>query len=147
MTTEKIDLGGGEWAEIRTDLTRVDRKWWRRRIDEVRRSNGTAKPAYTGPDPDNPAQLREVPAVEGYITPDDDTMLKDELTAKLLIGWSLPQPWSSEYADTWDLDTFDALDDAVIVQMRRLQGLAPKKTTSATSASTSPDGAGAPRTE
>lgn len=147
MNTEKIDLGNGEYAELRTDLTRADRRWWQSRVDEVRRSNGTAKPQKMEPDPDNPANLRTIPAEPGYLRPEESMQLTDELTARLLVSWSLPEPWSPAYADTLDLDMFDALDEAVTIQMNRLNGIAPKKKTSTISTGTSPDPAPAPRTE
>ena len=144
---DKIDLPDGGWAQFRTALTGADRKWWRLRIDEVKRTNGTAKPAYHGPDPDNPAVMKDVPAADGYLRTEDDIALVEEVTARLLESWSLPHqlPYTAATGDLLDLDVFNAIEDATLAQVRRLNGLIPKPPrTSGTSATTSGDGAPAP---
>jgi hypothetical protein len=147
--TEKIDLPGGGWAEIRTALTGGDQKWWFIAVDEAKRGNGTGKPAWTGPDPDNPAVLKDYPAVPAELTTADNFNLYDQLIVRLVTGWSLPfkpSAWSAEKRDTEDLDVINALDTAITAQMRRLQGIVPKPgTSSTTSASSPPDGASAHR--
>jgi hypothetical protein len=134
---EKIDLPDGGWAEINTSLTGADQKWWNAEVARLEQANGSARPAYTAPDPDNPAQMKNYPAVEAKLTSDDSYTLYDELIARLVTSWSLPFPpsgWNAERRDETDIDVVNALDAATRPQMRRMQGFVPKSRTSANSA-------------
>jgi hypothetical protein len=139
---ETIDLGNDQSAIIRTELTGADEKWWFIAVDAAKRANGTGKPARTEVDPDNPAQMRTVPAVAAEITAEDNYMLTDALITRLMISWTLPGslPWKPEMRDTLTLEQIQAIDGAVIRQMRRIQGLGPKpQKTGPTSGTSSPD--------
>lgn len=144
---EKIDLGNGDWAEVNTDLGYQDRRWWRIRVDEARRAKGGTGPQFE-PDPANPAVMREVPGSSSELTMADNIGLIEELTARLLTSSSVLGlvPWTPEAAEALShshgLDACDAIEDAVIVQMNRLNGIAAPKpaTNGGGSAGTSPDG-------
>jgi hypothetical protein len=140
---EKIELPDEGWAEINTSLTGADQKWWGAEADRLKRANGTARPARQAPDPDNPAQMKDYPAVPAELTSDDNYAMFDALIARLVTSWSLPfapSAWNAGWRDETDLDIVNVLDSAVIPQMRRLQGVVPKKRSSGNSATTSPDG-------
>lgn len=149
---EVVDLGNGDSAEVRTDLTYADRKWWRIRVDTVRRANGTGKPAETKVNPDNPAEMIDVPAVPAELTMADNIGLVEELTARLVCGSTVPGlcPWTPEAADALSvshgLEACEAVEDAVITQMNRLNGVAAPKprTTGGGSATGSSDGPQSP---
>jgi hypothetical protein len=152
--TVVLDLGEGDSAEIRDDLTYSDRKWWRILVDKTRRANGTGSPAGTKPDPANPAQMIDVPAVPAELTMEDNIVLVEALTARLLTASTVPGvvPWTPEAAEALSqshgLEAVDAIEDAVIVQMNRLNGTAgPKTGSSGGSGSTSPDGTPSPLPE
>jgi hypothetical protein len=149
LMPDKIDLGDGDYAEIRTELTGGDQKWYLILRGKLMRENGTAKPAYTEPDPANTARMREVPAVAAELTAEDNIALLDAVLGRLLVSWSLPQglPWTSGMRDETDLDIMNALDDASLAASRRLMGIGPKLRSFLTSASTSSTTAPAPRTE
>lgn len=144
--TDVIPLGNGDSAEIRDDLTYFDRKWWRILVDQRRRGNGTGSPARMEPNPANPAEMTEVPAVPAELTMEDNIALIEALAARLLTGSTVPGiiPWTPEAAEglsrSHGLDAVDAIEDAVITQMNRLNGIAaPGKENSGGSASTSQD--------
>ena len=122
---EKIDLPNGDWAEVNTDIGYYDRKWWRIKVAEVRK-----KAAAAEPDAD------EVPMA-------DNIALIEELTAKLVTASSIPGlvPWTPEAAEALShshgLEACTAIEDAVIAQMNRLNGIAaPKPQTSGGGSST-----------
>jgi hypothetical protein len=148
---EEIKLGNGDTATIRSDLTYSDRKWWRIEVDKTRRANGTGRPAETKVNPSNPAEMIEVPAVPPELTMEDNIVLVEALTARLLTASSVPGiiPWTPEAAEALSrshgLEAVDAIEDAVIVQMNRLNGVAgPKKASSGGSGNTSPDATPSP---
>lgn len=123
---EKLDLGNGDWAEVNTDLGYQDRRWWRIRVAEVRKAEAAARP----------------PAADGQESAPDLSMagnisLIEELTARLVVASSVPGlvPWTPEAAEALShshgLEACDAIEDAVIGQMNRLNGVAaPKPPTS-----------------
>lgn len=140
---EKIDLGSGDWAEVNNDLGYNDRRWWRIRLAEVRKAETAARPAAEGqesaPDLSMAANL-------GLI---------EELTARLVVASSVPGlvPWTPEAAEALShshgLEACDAIEDAVITQMNRLNGVATPKprTSGGGSGSGSPDAPQSPLQE
>ena len=122
---EKVDLGQGDWAEVNTDIGYNDRRWWRIRLAEVRKAEAAARPAADGQDsaPD--------------LSMEANLGLIEELTARLVVASSVPGlvPWTPEAAEALShshgLEACDAIEDAVIAQMNRLNGVsAPKPQTS-----------------
>lgn len=148
---ETIDLGNGHSAEVRTDLTGGDQRWYYSERGKLARANGTAKPARSEPDPANPAQMKNYPAEPAYLLEDDNFAMLDMLISRLMISCTLSgvMPWSAAVRDSLDLDVVDAIDSAIGTQMRRLQGIPdPKRAKSgATGESTSSAAAPAPQTE
>ena len=142
---EKVDLGNGDWAEVNTEVGYSDRKWWRIRIAEVKKAKGVAGPQYE-PDPANPAVMREVPGSAVELSMEDNIGLVEDLTARLLVASSVPGlvPWTPEAAEALShshgLEACDAIENAVIEQMNRLNGVAAPKpaTNGGGSADTSP---------
>jgi hypothetical protein len=163
LMPETVDLPGEHHAEIRTDLTGGDQRWFYSERGKLARANGTAKPARTEPDPANPAQMKNYPAEPAYLTEDDNFAMLDALIARLMTSCTIPgiMPWKPLVKDaagnvtelgtrdTADLDLVDAIDAAIGTQMRRLQGIPdPKRARSGgTGGSSSPDDASAPPTE
>lgn len=149
--TERCPLPGGFHAEFRVSLTGADQKWFYSQRGRLMRENGTGKPARSEPDPANPAQLKTYPAEPPYLTEDDNFTMFDMLTARLMVSCTMPglMPWTGEVRDTADLDVVEAIDAAVLTQMRRLQGIpAPKREPSGgTGGSSSPEAADAPQAE
>jgi hypothetical protein len=146
---DKIDLPGGGWAEIRTELTGGDQKQYLIKQDELLRSNGTGTPAVTGPDPDNPAVMKTVPAVDPVLTTADNIAMLDEVAGWLILSWSRPEPlpWTPATREALPIEVVEAVDTAMLRASRRFLGLPPKQEPSgATSATTSKDDADAPRT-
>lgn len=141
----KVDLGNGDWAEVNTEVGYADRKWWRIRIAEVKKARGVTGPQYE-PDPANPAVTREVPGSAVELSMEDNLGLVEDLTARLVVASSVPGlvPWTPESAEALShshgLEACDAIEEAVIEQMNRLNGItAPKPATNgAGSADTSP---------
>jgi hypothetical protein len=139
---ERIDLGeDGEWAEIRTEFTGGDQKWYLILRDKLARENGTAKPGQSMPDPANPAVMLNIPPTPAELLPADNMDLLDGVLARFLTSWSLAPalPWSSAMRDVMDLDNVVLpLDGAALKVSRHLLGLGPKPTKSTpTSAGTS----------
>lgn len=146
-TTSKIDLPDGGWAEIRTALTGGDQKQYLIRQDELMRSNGTGKDAFTGPDPADPAVMKTTPAVEAELTQADHIALLDTVASWLILSWSRsePLPWTAATRDALPLDVVEAVDEAMMRARRRFLGLPPKREPNgATSATTSTGDADAP---
>lgn len=143
---DPINLPGGHTARFRTALTGGDQKWFYIERDKLMRANGSGKPASVEPDPANPAALIEVPAVPPSLTVEDNFTMLDRLIGRLMTSWSRPEPlpWTGALRDGLDLEVIDALDNAVAIQMRRLQGIGPKSRTAPTSATTSGEDAPAP---
>ena len=118
---EKISLPNGDWAEVNDDLGYQDRRWWRIRVAEVRKAEAAARPQADGQDaaPDL--------SMAGNIG------LVEELTARLVVASSVPGlvPWTPEAAEALShshgLEACDAIEDAVIAQMNRLNGVAAPK--------------------
>jgi len=135
--SEKIDLGNGDWAEVNDDLGYADRKWWRIRVANARRAKAAG----------------EAEAPE--LSMEDNIGLIEELTARLVTGSSIPSlvPWTPDAAEALShshgLEACDKIEDAVIEQMNRLNGVAaPKQQTTGTgSAGTSSDGTPSPHPE
>lgn len=127
---KEIDLGGGNRAEMRVDLTGGDQKRYLIRRDEMMRENGTAKPAESRPDPANPAVMLDIPAVPAYLTVADNIALLDHVLANLLVSWTLPEqlPWTEDFRETMDLDVVNALDAAAMSVSRYIMGTGPKPT-------------------
>jgi hypothetical protein len=147
--SDKFDLPGNGWAEIRAELTGGDQKWFFCERDRLVRSNGTARPARSVPDPANTAVMMEIPAVPAELLSEDNFSLLDMLAGRLLISWSRTEslPWTPALREALPLEVVDAVDSEIIKAMRRLQGLGPKPQTSGgTSGSTSRDDAAAPQT-
>lgn len=147
---ETIELPDGHSAQIRTELTGADERWFLTEREKIMKANGTAKPAVTGPDPDNPAILKTTPAVPASITIEDSFVLFDMTIARLVTSCTMPGvlPWSAAVRDGLDLDVVNALDTAAGLAQRRMQGLGPKRPkTGPTSAASSSASATAPQTE
>jgi len=146
---DKIDLGDGEYAEIRTELTGGDQKWYLILRDKLRRENGTAKPATSGPDPANSAVMLEVPAVPAELLVEDNITLLDAVLGRLLTSSSrFALPWTPGMRDETDLDIVTALDEKGLEASNRLVGGGPKRNQSTpTSAPTSSTDASAPQPE
>jgi len=137
---ETIDLPDGHTAEIRVELTGADQRWFLIEREKLIRANGSGSPGKTEPDPDNPAIMKETPAVPADLTMEDNFTLLDMLAAKLLVSSTMPGvvPWTAATRDTMDLDVVDAIDVATIRQRSRLLGTGPKRRkNSAASATTS----------
>lgn len=146
---EKIDLPDGEWAEIRSETTGGDEKFYMVTRDKLIRANGTGKPGYTAPDPENPSVMKEFPAVEPELTAEDTYALLDAIVARLLLSSSVPGlvPWTADVRETTSSGIVRAVDAAVNKAVSEMFA-GPKPTRSGTtSASTSGDDADAPRTE
>jgi len=139
---EKVDLGKGDWAEINDDIGYEDRKWWRIKVAGVRKAEAAARPP------------------EGQDTAPDISMaanlgLIEELTARLVTASSVPGlvPWTPGAAEALShshgLEACDAIEDAVITQMNRLNGVAtPKPQTNGDGSGTgSSDGPQSPHPE
>jgi hypothetical protein len=141
MTTERIDLPGGESAEIRVSLTGADQRDFFVKRAKLTEANGTGSPARTEPDPGNPAQTRTVPAVPARLTVADNFALYDWMIARLVTSCTMEGvlPWKPPVTaddgqvtepgtrDLTDLDVVNALDKAAIEQMNRLLGIAGPK--------------------
>ena len=148
----KVDLGSGDWAEVNDDLGYRDRKWWRIRVDEAKRAKNAGHTPVMEPDPASPGAMREVPGSAPEFTMEDNLGLIEDLTARLVTGSSVPGlvPWTPEAAEALShshgLEACDKIEDAVIEQMNRLNGVAvPKRETSGGgSGSTSGDGSPSP---
>lgn len=143
---ERFDLGEeGQWAEIRTELTGGDQKRYLILREKLARENGTARPGETKPDPANPAVMLNVPPTPAELLAEDNIDLLDDVLARFLTAWSLPQtlPWTPAMRDVMDLDNvIQPLDEAALKISRRLLGLGPKQTKSTpTSADTSSESA------
>jgi hypothetical protein len=152
LGNEVVDLGQGDYAEVNTDIGYQDRRWWRIRVDKVRRAKGAGRGPQMEPDPDNPAVMREVPGSSAEFTMEDNIGLIEELTARLLVASSVPGlvPWTPEKAEelshSHGLEACTAIEDAVIAQMNRLNGIAAPKpqTSGGGSGSTSGDASPSP---
>lgn len=111
--TEVVDLGEGDSAEVNTDLGYSDRKWWRIKVAEARKAAG----------PDSPPEL----------SMEDNIGLIEELTTRLVTASSVPGlvPWTPEAAEALShshgLEACNAIEEAVIEQMNRLNGIAAPK--------------------
>jgi len=114
---EKVDLGNGDWAEVNDDIGYNDRKWWRIKVAEARKAEAAARTA------DAEADL----SMAGNIG------LIEELTTRLVTSSSVPGlvPWTPDAAEALShshgLEACDAIEDAVIAQMNRLNGVAAPK--------------------
>lgn len=137
MTTEMVDLGNGHKAEFRTSLTGGDqRDFFAFRVKRAE-ANGTGSPARSEPDPDNPAVMREVPAVPARLLVDDNFAVYDWLIDRLTVSCTMDGilPWKPHVAaadgsvtepgsrDVTDLDVVNALDKAALEQQGRLLGV------------------------
>ena len=146
---ETINLPGGYTAEIRTELTGADQVAYFTRRDELMQANGTARPAAMEPDPDNPAVMKEVPAVPARLTAADNFAIRDWAAARLLTSSTMPGllPWRPPSRDdpgtraALDLDVVNPIDEAVDKQQLRMLGISPKPAPPSTSTTTSPDNA------
>ena len=148
---ETIDLPGGHTAEIRTELNGADQVAYFTRRDELMQANGTARPAVMEPDPDNPAAMKEVPAVPARLTAADNFAIRDWAAARLLTSSTMPGllPWRPPSRDdpgtraALDLDVVNVIDEALDAQQLRLLGVGPKPAPArpSTSTTTSPDSA------
>lgn len=141
MTTEQVDLGNGQSAEIRTSLTGGDQRDFLAFRAKLAEANGSGSPARSEPDPDNPAMMRTVPAVPARLTVEDNFAVYDWLVDRLVVSCTVPYvlPWRPPAVaedgtvkdpgsrDETDLDVVNALDKAVIEQMNRLLGIAGPK--------------------
>lgn len=120
---EKVDLGNGDYAEVNTDLGYNDRRWWRIKVAEVRKAAAASRPPAGEADQDS---APDVPMA-------DNLGLIEELTARLVTASSVPGlvPWTPEAAEALShshgLEACDAIEDAVIAQMNRLNGIAAPK--------------------
>lgn len=133
----KVDLPQGDWAEVNDDLGYLDRKWWRVAVDKAKRAKGGGTGPRLEPDPANPAVMREVPGSAADLTMADNIGLIEQLTARLVVASSVEglvpcTPDALEaLAHSHGLEACDAVEDAVITQMNRLNGVtAPKPATS-----------------
>jgi hypothetical protein len=162
MTTETVDLGNGHTAEIRTSLTGGDQRDFYAYRAKLAEANGTGSPARTEVDPDNPAQMRTVPAVPARLRSEDNFTMYDWMISRLVTSCTIPGvlPWKIAVfgqdgtpggpgtRDELDLDVMNALDTAVIAQMNRLLGIAgpkpPPASSGADSAITSADATARP---
>lgn len=130
--TEVVDLGEGDYAEVNTDLGYSDRRWWRIRVAGVR------KAAAGGADQDGPVD----------VSMEDNIGLIEELTARLLTASSVSGlvPWTPDAAEALShshgLEACNAIEEAVIGQMNRLNGVAvPKPPTNGDGSATGSSGA------
>lgn len=164
MATDTIYLPEGHTAEIRTDLTGGDQRWFFIQRDKLINASGTGKPARQEPDPANPAVMLDIPAEPAYLDVEGQFTLLDLVAGRLLVSSTMPGvlPWrlpvngpdgvqvAPGTRDDLDIDAVNEVDDAVGKQMERLRGVTagPKpKTNGPTSGATSTESASALPTE
>ena len=128
----KVDLDGGEWAEIRDldQLTGADQDDYADTVDallEVRRREAEAAVQAANPavmaDPQDPPRAR--------LRNPDMRALRDTLLGKLVTDWSyqdrLPLPYHAGYRSQLPLPACNTLVEAIEPHISALNGEAPKK--------------------
>ena len=145
---DKIDLGDGEWAEVRTgrEVTGEDRDEWLLAIDDARQEKGPA--VQYKPNPENPAEMIEVPG-DRSLSLRDQLKIRDMLTARLVTSWSFPQPYSRQARSQMSLAACKKLDAVIEAQAARFtdDGPDPKEATTPISVTTSRDAGETPQGE
>lgn len=141
----KIDLPGGEWADIRDldSLTGADQDAYGDEVDrllEIRRSEAEAAARAA-----NPAMMPDpADTPRGRLTGADTRTLRDVLLGKLISDWSysdrLPLPYVAAYRGRLPLVACVKLTEAIDPLVDVLNGNIPKETETPTgSAGTSPE--------